>query len=44
MSRSPRVLFICVENACRSQIAEGFARKYGAGRVEAIEDQPDSPR
>lgn len=36
MSRSPRVLFVCVENACRSQIAEGFARKYGADRVEAF--------
>lgn len=24
-----RVLFICVENSCRSQIAEGFARQMG---------------
>lgn len=24
-----RVLFICVENSCRSQIAEGFARQLG---------------
>ena len=24
-----RVLFICVGNACRSQMAEGFARSYG---------------
>ena len=24
-----RVLFICVGNACRSQMAEGFARAYG---------------
>jgi len=30
-----RVLFICVENACRSQIAEAFARIHGAGVVEA---------
>jgi protein-tyrosine-phosphatase len=29
------VLFICVENACRSQIAEGFARALGEGRIEA---------
>jgi arsenate reductase (thioredoxin) len=25
----PRVLFVCVGNACRSQMAEGFARAYG---------------
>jgi protein-tyrosine-phosphatase len=30
-----RVLFICVENACRSQMAEAFARRLGAGRVDA---------
>lgn len=30
-----RILFICVENACRSQIAEGFARALGKGKVEA---------
>jgi arsenate reductase len=26
-----RVLFVCVENSCRSQIAEAFARMYGVG-------------
>jgi arsenate reductase (thioredoxin) len=31
----PRLLFVCVENANRSQMAEGFARALGAGRVEA---------
>jgi protein-tyrosine-phosphatase len=30
-----RVLFVCVENACRSQMAEAFARRLGAGRFEA---------
>jgi arsenate reductase len=25
-----RVLFVCIGNACRSQMAEGFARAYGA--------------
>ncbi|MGA2131049.1 MAG: arsenate reductase ArsC [Bryobacteraceae bacterium] len=25
-----RVLFICIGNSCRSQMAEGFARKYGS--------------
>lgn len=30
--RKPHVLFVCVENSCRSQIAEGFARALaGAG-------------
>jgi protein-tyrosine-phosphatase len=31
-----RVLFICVENSNRSQMAEAFARMHGAGRVEAF--------
>lgn len=35
MNAVPRVLFICVENACRSQIAEGFARLLGGDRIEA---------
>jgi protein-tyrosine-phosphatase len=30
-----RVLFVCVENSCRSQMAEAFARHYGQERVEA---------
>ena len=31
MSQRPRrVLFVCVGNACRSQMAEAFARAYGA--------------
>lgn len=30
-----KILFVCVGNTCRSQMAEGFARRYGAGRVEA---------
>lgn len=29
-----RVLFVCVENSCRSQLAEGFARALGAGVLE----------
>ena len=31
----PRVLFVCVENSCRSQMAEAVARKLGGGAVEA---------
>lgn len=30
-----RLLFVCVENSNRSQMAEAFARIHGAGRVEA---------
>ena len=29
-----RVLFVCIGNSCRSQMAEGFARKYGADVLE----------
>lgn len=30
-----RVLFVCYGNACRSQMAEGFARAYHADVIEA---------
>ena len=30
-----RILFVCVENSCRSQMAEAFARIHGEERVEA---------
>jgi protein-tyrosine-phosphatase len=30
-----RILFVCVENSNRSQMAEAFARLHGAGEVEA---------
>jgi arsenate reductase (thioredoxin) len=32
----PRLLFVCVENSCRSQMAEGFAHALGQGRVVAF--------
>jgi protein-tyrosine-phosphatase len=31
----PRLLFVCVENSCRSQMAEGFAHASGQGRIAA---------
>ncbi len=34
-NRPKRVLFVCVENSCRSQIAEAFAQMHGANKVEA---------
>lgn len=30
-----RLLFVCVENSCRSQIAEAFARIHGGKDIEA---------
>jgi arsenate reductase (thioredoxin) len=37
MSSQPkRILFICVENSCRSQIAEAFARMHGGAGIEAF--------
>ena len=36
VERRKRVLFVCVENCNRSQMAEALARLYGAGQVEAF--------
>ena len=30
-----RILFVCIENSNRSQMAEAFARRLGQGKVEA---------
>jgi arsenate reductase len=46
------VLFVCIGNACRSQMAEGFARAYGgdvvipasAGLAPALFVAPDTQR
>ncbi|MFM1909531.1 MAG: hypothetical protein RLZZ545_229, partial [Actinomycetota bacterium] len=32
----PTVLFVCVHNAGRSQMAAGFMRELGKGRVEVL--------
>jgi arsenate reductase len=37
-----RVLFVCIGNSCRSQMAEGFARAYGAD-VMAVQSAGLSP-
>jgi len=34
MGRRPRLLFLCTGNSCRSQMAEGFARKLFGDRAE----------
>src|ERR1035438_4440981 len=54
MTPSPkiRVLFICIGNSCRSQMAEGFARQYAsdvmlaasAGLAPAFMIAPDTVR
>ena len=28
------IVFVCIGNSCRSQMAEGFAKKFGKGLVE----------
>jgi arsenate reductase (thioredoxin) len=33
---APRILFVCTGNSARSQMAEGFARVYGHGKIEAF--------
>jgi len=34
--KTPNLLFVCIENSNRSQMAEGFARTLGRGRVAAF--------
>jgi len=29
-----KITFVCVENACRSQMAQGFAEAFGQKKVE----------
>jgi len=36
MSKKPTVLFVCVHNAGRSQMAAGFMRELGGDRVEVL--------
>jgi arsenate reductase len=36
MSNKPTVLFVCVHNAGRSQMAAGFMREIGGDRIEVL--------
>ena len=48
MPEPVNILFLCTGNSCRSQMAEGWARQIGGGRVEArsagIEAHGKNPR
>jgi arsenate reductase len=34
MNEKVKILFVCVQNASRSQMAQGFAEAFGKGRIE----------
>ena len=34
MRDKKKIVFVCVENARRSQMAQGFAEAFGKGKVE----------
>lgn len=36
MEAPKKILFVCVGNSCRSQMAEGFGNHFGASRVVAF--------
>lgn len=35
MTKHKKILFACVENSTRSQMAEAFTRIHGSGKVDA---------
>jgi arsenate reductase len=35
MDKKKKILFLCTNNSCRSQMAEGFAKKLGQDKIEA---------
>ncbi|WP_124972951.1 arsenate reductase, glutathione/glutaredoxin type [Aphanothece sacrum] len=39
-----RVMFVCQRNSCRSQMAEGFAKTLGKGKIEVTSSGLESSR
>lgn len=39
-----RVMFVCKRNSCRSQMAEGFARSLGAGKIDVTSSGLEASR
>jgi arsenate reductase len=39
-----KVMFVCKRNSCRSQMAEGFAKALGAGKIEATSSGLEASR
>lgn len=39
-----KVMFVCKRNSCRSQMAEGFAKTLGAGKIEVTSSGLESSR
>ena len=39
-----KVMFVCRRNSCRSQMAEGFARKLGEGKIEVTSSGLEASR
>ena len=35
MKSLPKVVFLCIHNSCRSQMAEAFGKKYGEGLYDS---------
>lgn len=35
LTKMKNILFVCVENSCRSQLAEALSRMHGKGLIEA---------
>lgn len=39
-----KIMFVCKRNSCRSQMAEGFARQLGAGKVSVASSGLEASR
>ena len=39
-----KIMFVCRRNSCRSQMAEGFAKKLGEGKVEVTSSGLEASR